>query len=120
MILLLGAAQVSAAPHRDLDDTPKSTAANNAAVRTVQGKATECVIKKMRTMLANTAEPESVQKFSDRLVEAVRACAPEMRTMIAAYDRTFGAGQGEEFFMGPYLDLLPTMIEEKLRDTAGP
>jgi hypothetical protein len=30
--------------------------------------------------------------------------------MIDGYDRTYGEGAGEAFFMGPYLDLLPTAV----------
>ena len=30
--------------------------------------------------------------------------------MIDGYDRYFGEGAGEAFFMGPYLDVLPTVV----------
>ena len=30
--------------------------------------------------------------------------------MIDAYDRYFGEGTGEAFFMGPYLDVLPKIV----------
>jgi hypothetical protein len=30
--------------------------------------------------------------------------------MIDAYDRFFGDGSGEAFFMGPYLDALPAAV----------
>jgi hypothetical protein len=30
--------------------------------------------------------------------------------MIDAYDRYFGEGSGEAFFMGPYLDILPRVV----------
>ncbi len=33
-----------------------------------------------------------------------------MRAMIDAYDSHFGAGTGEPFFSGPYLDVLPTAV----------
>jgi hypothetical protein len=36
--------------------------------------------------------------------------------MIAAYDRYFGEGAGEAFFMGPYLDVLPTAVSRWARD----
>ena len=35
--------------------------------------------------------------------------------MIAAYDRYFGEGTGEEFFMGPYLDILPNIVVKTIR-----
>ena len=36
--------------------------------------------------------------------------------MIEAYDRYFGAGEGEAFFIGPYLDVLPTAVSNWARD----
>jgi len=38
--------------------------------------------------------------------------------MIAAYDRYFGEGSGEEFFMGPYLDLLPQLLLKRTKTGA--
>jgi hypothetical protein len=32
--------------------------------------------------------------------------------MIDAYDRYFGDGAGEAFFMGPYLDVLPAAVTD--------
>jgi hypothetical protein len=32
--------------------------------------------------------------------------------MIDAYDRFFGDGTGEAFFMGPYLDTLPAAVSQ--------
>jgi hypothetical protein len=39
-----------------------------------------------------------------------------VRMMIEAYDRYFGDGEGEIFFMGPYLDLLPGAVGKWVRD----
>jgi len=33
-----------------------------------------------------------------------------VRAMIYAYDRYYGEGSGEAFFMGPYLDVLPKAV----------
>jgi hypothetical protein len=32
--------------------------------------------------------------------------------MIDAYDRYYGTGLGDAFFMGPYLDILPRAVDE--------
>jgi len=37
--------------------------------------------------------------------------------MIEAYDRYFGDGEGEVFFMGPNLDLLPSAVSKWVRDS---
>jgi hypothetical protein len=36
--------------------------------------------------------------------------------MIDAYDRFFGDGAGEAFFMGPYLDALPAAVSARAVD----
>ena len=36
--------------------------------------------------------------------------------MIEAYDRYFGDGEGEAFFMGPYLDVLPIAVSKWVQD----
>jgi len=46
------------------------------------------------------------------------ACLEPVHAMIDNYDRYFGDGAGETFFMGPYLDLLPTVIIKWVRDHA--
>ena len=37
--------------------------------------------------------------------------------MIDGYDRYFGEGAGEAFFMGPYLDVLPSAVSEWVSGT---
>jgi hypothetical protein len=32
--------------------------------------------------------------------------------MIDAYDRFYGTGSGDAFFIGPYLDILPRAVDE--------
>jgi hypothetical protein len=43
-------------------------------------------------------------------------CVVPVRAMIDAYDRYFGEGEGEAFFMGPYLDVLPSAVGKWVRD----
>jgi hypothetical protein len=43
-------------------------------------------------------------------------CLTPVRAMIEAYDRYYGAGAGEAFFMGPYLDVLPRAVLTGTKD----
>ena len=43
-------------------------------------------------------------------------CGALVRAMIDAHDRYFGNGTGEAFFMGPYLDVLPTAVSKWTHD----
>jgi hypothetical protein len=38
--------------------------------------------------------------------------------MIAAYDRYFGEGAGEDFFVGAYLDVLPDAVVHRMKSIA--
>ena len=46
------------------------------------------------------------------------SCVGPVRAMIDAYDRYFGDGTGEAFFMGPYLDALPAAVSTLAVDRA--
>ena len=43
------------------------------------------------------------------------SCVAPVRAMIDAYDRYYGKGTGEAFFMGPYLDVLPRAVTERAK-----
>src|SRR6266571_2202788 len=80
-----------------------------AAIRPLVRSATECVVQ------AVTADPRLAQSvkagnLGDLIVDSMTACQDAMRAMIEAHDRLFGAGSGEAFFMGPYLDILPAAV----------
>jgi hypothetical protein len=45
-------------------------------------------------------------------------CLDPVRAMIAAYDRYFGEGSGEDFFVGPYLDVLPDAVVHRIKSIA--
>jgi hypothetical protein len=49
-------------------------------------------------------------ELGDIIVASVPNCVGPVRAMIDAYDRFFGDGSGEAFFMGPYLDTLPAAV----------
>lgn len=91
---------------QSIETTPRlSPAAKNAAVRPFVIAATRCMVKAvMSDPTFGTAE------VNDLIVKKIHDCVLPMRAMIDAYDRYFGAGSGEAFFMGPYLDVLPAAI----------
>jgi hypothetical protein len=67
--------------------------------------ATECVAR------AVAADPRlGKTQFTDLIVDSFRSCTPAVRALIDAHDRYYGAGTGEQFFMGPYLDALPAVV----------
>jgi hypothetical protein len=70
--------------------------------------ATECIVH------AVVADPRfdgvAGTQTGDLIVSAMPACHAPVRAMIDAYDRYYGEGTGEAFFMGPYLDVLPKAV----------
>jgi hypothetical protein len=83
----------------------------NAALQPLVRTATECIAQ---SVVANPrfANRKTAAELGDLIVDSMPACAKSMRDMIDAYDRYFGEGSGEAFFMGPYLDVLPTAINK--------
>jgi hypothetical protein len=82
-----------------------------AAIAPLISSATECIA---RTVSANprfsqTVDPAGV---NDLIVESMPSCIQAVRSMIDTYDRLFGDGAGESFFMGPYLDALPAAVHK--------
>ena len=55
-------------------------------------------------------------EFTNLIVESVPSCVDALRSMINAYDRLYGDGAGETFFMGPYLDGLPAAVTVRVKD----
>ena len=70
--------------------------------------ATDCIVHAVMSDPRFTAEPRA--GVGDLIVESIRSCRPPVRAMIDAYDRYYGDGAGEAFFMGPYLDVLPKAV----------
>jgi hypothetical protein len=81
-----------------------------AATAPLVRSATECIVR------AVVADPrygtEPTAKLGDLIVASMPSCITPVRAMIDAYDRYFGRGTGEAFFMGPYLDVLPKAVTE--------
>ncbi|MBX9843793.1 MAG: hypothetical protein K2Z80_18495 [Xanthobacteraceae bacterium] len=81
----------------------------NAATQTYVQSATDCIA---RTVAADARfrKDHPAANLGELIVESVPHCVVPVRAMIAAYDRYFGDGFGEQFFMGPYLDVLPEAV----------
>ena len=85
----------------------------NAAMQPLMRSATECIAR------AVSADPRYGRRdadLGDLIVDSMASCTAPVRAMIEAYDRYFGDGEGEAFFMGPYLDVLPTAVSNWARD----
>jgi len=90
----------------------------NAAVQPLVRSATECIA---RTVLVDQHfhQQESIENLGDLIVASMPSCVTPVRAMIEAYDRYFGEGTGESFFMGPYLDALPAIVNKWLPTKAS-
>jgi hypothetical protein len=98
-------------------DTPMapslSAQQKSAAMRPLVRSATECIA---RTVSADPRFGQRNADLGDLIVDSMPSCTAQGRAMIDAYDRYFGAGEGEAFFIGPYLDVLPTAVSNWVRD----
>ena len=89
----------------------------NAALQPLMRLATECIARAVATD-PRFRKDAPAQNLGDLIVASMESCTGHMRAMIDAYDRYFGDGAGEAFFMGPYLDVLPTAVSKRVVDFA--
>ena len=78
-----------------------------AATEPLVRSATECIV---RAVAADPRYGEKPAALGDLIVASMPACVTPVRAMIDGYDRYYGEGSGEAFFMGPYLDVLPKAV----------
>ena len=85
----------------------------NAAMQPLMRHATDCIA---RTVAADPRFRKDAwtNNLGDLIVASMESCTGPVRAMIDAYDRFFGDGAGEAFFMGPYLDVLPTAVSKQV------
>lgn len=76
--------------------------------------ANECIA---RFVSANPRFEEQAKRgeVNDLIVESIPSCLDAVRALIDGHDRIYGQGSGESFFMGPYLDALPTVVNKLVR-----
>ena len=109
---LFGTAMVIAVATGPLDDPMGldhlSPRQKNAATETLMRSATDCIV---HAVFANPRySATGTAALGDLIVASMPSCVTPVRAMIDAYDRYFGQGTGEAFFMGPYLDVLPQAV----------
>ncbi len=85
-----------------------------AAIQPLLRLATDCIA---RTVAADARFSKIAGgNLGDLIVESMSSCVGPVRAMIDTYDRYFGDGTGEAFFMGPYLDILPIAVGKWVAD----
>ena len=89
----------------------------NAAVQALMRSATECIARNVASHPRFSKQVPHAE-LGDLIVASVPNCVGPVRAMIDAYDRFFGDGSGEAFFMGPYLDTLPAAVTTLAVDRA--
>ncbi len=108
---LVGAALVVAVATAPLSgpaaDANPSARQKVAATEPLVRSATECIV---RAVSADPRYGDDSRALGDLIVDSVPSCLPPVHAMIDAYDRYYGEGSGEAFFMGPYLDMLPKAV----------
>jgi hypothetical protein len=96
--------------------TQMSEQQRNAAMQPLVRSATECIA---RAVAGNPRFGKDLPSdLGDLITDSMPACVRPVRAMIEGYDRYFGEGTGEAFFMGPYLDALPTVVSKWTEDIA--
>jgi hypothetical protein len=105
---------IAAGPITDRTGLPTMTVQQKtAAMQPLVRSATECIA---RTVSADPRYGQRNADLGDLIVDSMPSCVAQVRAMIDAYDRYFGEGEGEAFFMGPYLDVLPMAVSKWSRD----
>lgn len=92
-----------------------ATDQKDAQTRPLVSSATDCIA---RTVSADPRLPvlKNGAELNNLIVESVPSCVDALRQMIDAYDRLYGDGAGETFFMGPYLDALPSDVTVRVKN----
>lgn len=102
-----------AAPEGMISTTARQ---KSAAMEPLISSATECIARAVAADPRFASTPPA--KLGDLIVNSIPTCIRPVRAMIDGYDRYFGDGTGETFFMGPYLDTLPTAVSNLVADKA--
>ncbi|HZL32285.1 MAG TPA: hypothetical protein VFC54_14665 [Pseudolabrys sp.] len=85
-----------------------------AALLPLVKRATDCIVRQVASDPRYTHEIRS-DEINDLIIDSIGACERPVRAMIKAHDRMFGAGSGEAFLLGPYLDVLPAAVVQQVK-----
>jgi hypothetical protein len=91
----------------------------DAATRVFMRTATDCIVHNIAAD-DRFRKDDPAANLGDLIVDAMPKCLTPVRAMIDAHDRYFGAGSGEEFFMGVYLDALPQAVIRAIQTREQP
>jgi hypothetical protein len=86
-----------------------STRQKETALLPLVQRATECIARKVSTDPRYDGDVRAAA-INDLIIDSIPACVKPVRAMIDTHDRLYGAGSGEAFLLGPYLDVLPSAI----------
>jgi hypothetical protein len=108
--LVLNVALDTQTPHRQAPGWSQlSVPARQAKLLPLVARATDCILRRIADDPRYRADlrPDEV---NDLISDSLRGCA--LRAMIEMRDRFYGAGSGEAFLLGPYLDVLPAAVRQ--------
>lgn len=118
---LFGTALLVAVATEPLDDAKNGAALSpqqkSAATQPLVRSATDCIV---HAVVADPRYGSKAVQLGDLIVASMPSCVAPVRAMIDAYDRYYGEGSGQAFFMGPYLDLLPQVVIKAGKKAAAP
>ncbi len=89
---------------------PQREAALLPAVR----RATDCVVRKATSNPRYRSDMPPAE-MNDLIVDSIAACGRVVRAMMDVHDSMYGAGSGEAFLLGPYLDVLPAAVVKQVK-----
>jgi hypothetical protein len=91
----------------------KSPRQKHVAMQPLLRSATECIA---RAVAADPRVSRQEANLGDLIVDSMPTCITPVRALIDAHDSYYGPGTGEAFFIGPYLDALPTAVDKWVKD----
>jgi hypothetical protein len=85
-----------------------------AALLPMVRRATDCIVREVSADPRYRADMRP-DEINNLIVDSIVACGPVVRAMIDTHDQMYGAGSGEAFLLGPYLDVLPAAVVTQVR-----
>ncbi|HWE78884.1 MAG TPA: hypothetical protein VG270_10225 [Pseudolabrys sp.] len=117
--LVLNVALDTQTPHRQAPGWSQlSVPERQAKLLPLVARATDCILRRIADDPRYRADlrPDEV---NDLISDSLRGCARPLRAMIEMHDRFYGAGSGEAFLLGPYLDVLPAAVVRQVQMKSG-
>lgn len=77
-------------------------------------RATDCILRNVSADRRYAGGLKSAD-INNVIVDSIAACKRPVKSMIDAHNRMYGAGSGEAFLLGPYLDVLPAAVVQQVK-----